>query len=151
MIPLVDTNTIYIGDGKTKIFPFSFKYIDVQDIKVSLHNISEDVTVKLSRDYYVDENLRAVIYPGYAPGQELPENEQPAILDSNHKLVIYRDTPITQLNDLGDKYPLALLEGMDDKAILILQEVAEKLGISQSYISRIEKKVIKKLKGVVKY
>lgn len=128
MIPLVDTNTIYIGDGKTKIFPFSFKYIDVQDIKVSLHNISEDVTVKLSRDYYVDENLRAVIYPGYAPGQELPENEQPAILDSNHKLVIYRDTPITQLNDLGDKYPLALLECMDDKAILILQEIAEKLG-----------------------
>ena len=128
MIPLVDTNTIYIGDGKTKIFPFSFKYIDVQDIKVSLYNISEDVTVKLSRDYYVDENLRAVIYPGYAPGQELPENEQPAILDSNHKLVIYRDTPITQLNDLGDKYPLALLEGMDDKAILILQEIAEKLG-----------------------
>ena len=29
------------------------------------------------------------------------------------------------------------------------KEVAEKLGISQSYISRIEKKVIKKLKNIL--
>ena len=31
------------------------------------------------------------------------------------------------------------------------KEVADLLGISQSYISRIEKKVIKKLKNVVRY
>ena len=34
---------------------------------------------------------------------------------------------------------------------LTQKEVAEKLGISQSYISRIEKKVIKRLKMLVNY
>ena len=31
------------------------------------------------------------------------------------------------------------------------KEVAELIGISQSYISRIEKKVIRRLKNIVKY
>lgn len=34
---------------------------------------------------------------------------------------------------------------------LTQKEVAELLGISQSYISRIEKKVIRRLKNIVKY
>ena len=34
---------------------------------------------------------------------------------------------------------------------LTQKEVAERLGISQSYISRIEKKVIKRLKTLVNY
>ena len=34
---------------------------------------------------------------------------------------------------------------------LTQKEVAELLGISQSYISRIEKKVIRRLKNIIKY
>lgn len=40
--------------------------------------------------------------------------------------------------------------GLDGKDELTQKEVAKKLNISQSYISRIEKKVIKKLKGIIK-
>ena len=39
--------------------------------------------------------------------------------------------------------------GLGDKEELTQKEVAQKLGISQSYISRIEKKVIKRLKTLV--
>ena len=44
---------------------------------------------------------------------------------------------------------IILRDGLLGKDELTQKEVAEKLGISQSYISRIEKKVIKKLKTVV--
>ena len=42
------------------------------------------------------------------------------------------------------------IKEMRKKAGLTQAELAEKLGISQSYISRIEKKVIKKLKTIMK-
>ena len=57
---------------------------------------------------------------------------------------------ISKLND-RDKEIMVLRYGLFNHKEMTQKEVAEKLGISQSYISRIEKKVIKKLKGVVKY
>ena len=128
MIPSAETKITYIGDGKTKIFPFAFKYNDAADVKVAIYDILNDVTKVIKKDYYVDTVANVVKYPGYPPGQEAPQNEQPPVLTKNWKIVVYRETPISQEIDLGDKYPLALLEGMDDKAILILQEIAEKLG-----------------------
>ena len=52
--------------------------------------------------------------------------------------------------DKRDKEIMYLRYGLDGKEELTQKEVAKKLNISQSYISRIEKKVIKKLKGVIK-
>ena len=40
--------------------------------------------------------------------------------------------------------------GLDGKDELTQKEVAETLGISQSYISRIEKKVIKDISNLIK-
>ena len=51
--------------------------------------------------------------------------ERPAVLDSSHKIVIYRSTEISQPIDLGDKYPLNILEKMQDRAIMLLQELNE--------------------------
>jgi len=56
---------------------------------------------------------------------------------------------INKLNE-RDKEIMALRYGLDNKEELTQKEVAEKLGISQSYISRIEKKVIKKLSSIIK-
>ena len=125
MIPLADTKVIYVGDGKTTVFPFTFKYAESGDVKASIYDIENDATTVLDKDYYVDESLGAVIYPGYPPGEEIPEMERPAVLDSGHKIVIYRSTEISQPIDLGDKYPLNILEKMQDRAILLMQELNE--------------------------
>lgn len=48
-----------------------------------------------------------------------------------------------------DKEIMTLRYGLDGKDELTQKEVAKKLNISQSYISRIEKKIIKKLKNII--
>ena len=52
--------------------------------------------------------------------------------------------------DERDKEIIELRYGLSGKKELTQKELAEKLNISQSYISRIEKKVIKKLKSIMK-
>lgn len=69
------------------------------------------------------------------------------IEDENDKKMMYKE--ISKLND-RDKEIMILRYGLFNHKELTQKEVAEKLGISQSYISRIEKKVIKKLKGIAK-
>ena len=56
---------------------------------------------------------------------------------------------IDKLND-RDKKIIVLRYGLNGHKEMTQKDVALKLGISQSYISRIEKKVIKRLKGLVK-
>lgn len=128
MIPSQSTKIIYLGDGTTTSFPFNFKYSDGDDVKVAIYEVATDTTTVLERDYFVDTNANIVKYPGYPPGEEPALSDQPEPLPSGYKLVIYRETPITQEVDLGSKYPLSTLEKMVDKAILISQELAEKLG-----------------------
>ena len=56
---------------------------------------------------------------------------------------------IEKLND-RDKEIIELRYGLNGKKEMTQKDVANLLGISQSYISRIEKKVIKKLKLIIK-
>ena len=49
-----------------------------------------------------------------------------------------------------DKEILILRYGLNNKKEYTQKEVADMLGISQSYISRIEKKAIKRLKSLMK-
>ncbi len=56
---------------------------------------------------------------------------------------------LSKLTD-RDKEIMELRYGLNGKDELTQKEVAKKLNISQSYISRIEKKVIKKLKTIIK-
>ncbi len=59
---------------------------------------------------------------------------------------------LDEINKLSsrDKEIITLRYGLDGREEKTQKEVAEILGISQSYISRIEKKVIKRLKSIVK-
>ena len=59
------------------------------------------------------------------------------------KKILYEE--LTKLNE-RDKEIMSLRYGLFNKKEMTQKEVAESLGISQSYISRIEKKVISKLK-----
>ena len=56
---------------------------------------------------------------------------------------------VKKLDD-RDKEIIELRYGLSGKKELTQKELAEKLNISQSYISRIEKKVIKKIKAIMK-
>ena len=49
-----------------------------------------------------------------------------------------------------DKEIIELRYGLNQKQEMTQKDVASLLGISQSYISRIEKKVIRKLKNIIK-
>ena len=70
------------------------------------------------------------------------------IEEENDKKDLYRE--IAKLND-RDKEIMVLRYGLFNHEEMTQKDVAEKLGISQSYISRIEKKVIRKLKSVTKF
>ena len=56
---------------------------------------------------------------------------------------------IESLSD-RDKEIMTLRYGLNNTMEYTQKEVAEMLGISQSYISRIEKKVVKKLKQIMR-
>ena len=69
------------------------------------------------------------------------------IEEENDKKLLYKE--ISKLNN-RDKQIMVLRYGLYNTEETTQKDVATKLGISQSYISRIEKKVIKRLKNVVK-
>lgn len=127
MIDSVVIKQIYLGDGITTEYPFAFPAVEADHVKVAIYDIETEIETQLKRDYFVDLAAKKVLYPGYPPGEEPPESEQPPPLPMGKKLVIYRSTPITQLKDLGDKYPLPIIEEIVDKVTLILQEQGEKL------------------------
>ena len=67
--------------------------------------------------------------------------------DENDRYLMYRE-----VNKLGkrDKEIIELRYGLNGKKEMTQKEVASLLGISQSYISRIEKKAIKRLSSIIK-
>lgn len=69
------------------------------------------------------------------------------IEDELDKYLMYRE--VDKLND-RDKEIIELRYGLNGKKEMTQKEVASHLGISQSYISRIEKKVIKKISNIIR-
>lgn len=127
MIETITTKVTYQGDGETVSFPFSFAVDGESSVCVAIYNKDTQKTKKLLSDFYVDMVAKTVKYPGYAAGQEPPSSEQPAVLSAHEMITIYRETGITQLINLGNKYPLPDIERMSDKVTLIAQELKETL------------------------
>lgn len=127
MIQDQTTKVIYVGNGQTTHFPFKFKYNDKAHIHVAIYDIDTQVQTELTKDFFVDGEKNEVIYPGYQSGQEPPEAQIPPVLQANQKLVIYRQTPLTQEIDFGSKYPLPFVENGTDKNTMISQEMKEAL------------------------
>ena len=128
MIEYRKTAVTYQGDGNTSGFPFSFAVTDANSVRVSIYDKETDVSTELTRDYFVDMTAHVVHYPGYAPGEPVDAHAQPPKLPRGRNITIYRVTPINQLTDLGNKYPLPYIEAMADKVTAILQEHDEMLG-----------------------
>lgn len=122
MINTSETRIIFNGNGVATDFPYSFKIINDTDVKVM--TVAPDGTeTVLDSDYYVDVTASKVVYPGYPPGEEPAESERPPVLPTGWQLVVYRDIPITQEADLGDRWPFNVIEAGLDKVTMILQNI----------------------------
>lgn len=141
MIAHVDNRITYNGNGNATEFAYQFKILDRTDIKVMLAK-PDGSTQILSKDYYVDVEKSVVIYPGYAPGAEIPESERPPVLPAGWRLVLYREVPITQLVRLPEIWPFNVIEAMADKLTIICQQLKDKLSraltINESSASNID-------------
>ena len=74
------------------------------------------------------------------------------IVEKEYESIVDKECLINEIENLSkrDKEILILRYGLNNKKEYTQKEVADMLGISQSYISRIEKKAIKKLKSLMK-
>lgn len=113
---------VYNGDGITTAWPYTFRIIDRTDIKLTIID-ADGTETDVTADYYVDTVNNTVYYPGYSPGAEPPQEEQPPKLQTGQRLVVYRELPITQEKDLGEKWPFYVIELALDKLTMILQQV----------------------------
>ena len=77
---------------------------------------------------------------------------EPDIVTKGLELETEKDLMMEEINKLNkrDKEIMVLRYGLLGYTEMTQKDVADHLGISQSYISRIEKKVIKKIKSVIK-
>lgn len=74
------------------------------------------------------------------------------IVEKEYESIVDKECLINEIENLSkrDKEILILRHGLNNKKEYTQKEVADMLGISQSYISRIEKKAIKRLKSLMK-
>lgn len=126
MIGQTVARVVYKGDGKTQEFPFSFPVLDRKFIYVVISDRNGRERT-LTSDYYVDMDKHVVLYPGYPEGEEPVKEEWPDVLAPGEKLVIYRNTPVSQLTSLGDKWPFDVCEKALDKLTMIDQENKESI------------------------
>ena len=126
MIEQTVARVVYQGDGRTQEFPFAFPVLDRKFIYVIISDRNGREKT-LTSDYYVDMDKHVVLYPGYPKGEEPAEAERPAVLAPGEKIVIYRNTPVSQLTSLGDKWPFDVCEKALDKLTMIDQENKESI------------------------
>lgn len=127
MISNSDIIVTYRGNGVTTVFPITFPFYKPEYICVKILDETTGEITRLDSDYYVDSVAGTVTYPGYAPGEAPPEADRPPKLPATSTLTIYRKTEVSQLIDLGEKYPLDIIEGALDKITEILQEHEESI------------------------
>ena len=122
MVNNIDTKVRYRGNGSNRVFPITFPFTDDDYVCVRIANDETGEVRELTSDFLVDNIANTVTYPGWATGQEPPVADQPAVLTSDETITIYRKTEISQLIELGIKFPLPQIEQALDKVTNILQE-----------------------------
>ncbi len=140
-IGLIKAVNSFSRDKNIKLATFASKCIE-NEILMHLRK-----TVRIKTEVSFDEPLNTD-----QDGNEL--NFEDVLCDEDD--VIYEKTEQKMMNEVlhraisklkvNEKMIIELRYGLNDKEEKTQKEVADMLGISQSYISRLEKKIIKKLK-----
>ena len=116
MIPQVNNPTVqYQCDGVNKTFIWPYDFNDIKDISIILID-GDGKQFKQSGNIAYDAQNKTLTYPSV--GDPLP---------ADYKVILIRQTPISQTTELANKWPYNHIENMSDKVILILQELKEQL------------------------
>lgn len=112
------TKNIYVGNGSTRIFPFTFECPAEHPEYIKVYLMQDDGTALATSDYQLDMDARQITYP--SGGTALPEGK---------KLVIMRELPLQQMMNLVNNGPYFAedIETALDESIMALQQIAEKL------------------------
>ena len=138
--------------GSTDILPEPFNK-EEEEKYVNMF-LNGDMT---ARDKLIEHNLRLVVF--LAKKYENTKIDLEDVLGTDDNIVtkpiedeLDKKLMYKEVSKLGkrDKEIIELRYGLNGKKEMTQKEVANLLGISQSYISRIEKKVIKKLSNIIK-
>lgn len=116
MIPQVNNPTVqYQCDGVNKTFIWPYDFNDIKDVSIILID-GDGKQFKQSGNIAYDAQNKTLTYPSV--GDPLP---------ADYKVILFRQTPISQTTELANKWPYNHIENMSDKVILILQELKEQL------------------------
>lgn len=112
------TKNIYVGNGSTRTFPFTFECPAEHPEYIKVYLMQDDGTALATSDYQLDMDARQITYP--SSGTALTEGK---------KLVIMRELPLQQMMNLVNNGPYFAedIETALDESIMALQQIAEKL------------------------
>ena len=113
------TKNIYVGNGQTTKFPFTFECPDNHPEYIRAYVNGKNNKLTETTNFSVDMTNKAITYP--ANGEPLAADEQ---------LVIMRELPVRQLMNLVNNGPFFAedIETAFDEGIMIAQQSSEKLG-----------------------
>lgn len=116
MIPQVNNPVVqYQCDGVNKVFIWPYDFNDIKDVSIILLD-SDGKQFKQTGNIAYDAKNKTLTYPSIGDP-----------LSADYKVILFRQTPISQTTELANKWPYNHIEGMGDKVILILQELKEQL------------------------
>lgn len=115
------TKNIYVGNGSTRTFPFTFECPAEHPEYIKVYLMQDDGTALAASDYQLDMDARQITYP--SSGTALPEGK---------KLVIMRELPLQQMMNLVNNGPYFAedVELAFDENVMAMQQIAEKLNRS---------------------
>lgn len=115
------TKNIYVGNGSTRTFPFTFECPAKHPEYIKVYLMQDDGTALATSDYQLDMDARQITYP--SSGTALPEGK---------KLVIMRELPLQQMMNLVNNGPYFAedVELAFDENVMAMQQIAEKLNRS---------------------
>ena len=139
-IGLIKGINTYKGDKNIKLATYASRCIDNEILMYLRKNKKRRMDISLDESLSFDKEGNELQLEDLLGTEEDIVTKQ--IEENDMKKIMLKE--IGKLNQ-RDKEIMIMRYGLDGKEELTQKEVATKLGISQSYISRIEKKVINKI------
>ena len=112
-----NNKNVYVGNGVTKVFPFTFYVIKENPEHIKVYVTNDDGIDVETDNYIIDIDNQTITYP---------KNGTP--LAEGKKITITRELPLVQLLNLVNQGPFFAedIEKALDKAIMLLQQLNEK-------------------------